>query len=237
MPEFNFEDRMNQAREADVSPARREARRVGYALRDLIERLTATSASVDDLAKAADAIEQLAGSLEGYPRGHVYGYAESSTAGDPYAHFDHSPIMGQANPIAPPLFLAVVDGKVEGHGRFGAAYEGPPGCVHGGHVAAAFDEVLGMTQSLAGNPGMTGRLIVHYRRPTPLYTDLRFVGTLDRVEGRKIFTTGYVYDGDTLTAEAEGLFISVNIAKMAALAVARDERAKQRSADVPQAEA
>ena len=32
--------------------------------------------------------------------------------------------------------------------RFGAAYEGPPGSVHGGIIAAAFDEVLGMTQSL-----------------------------------------------------------------------------------------
>ena len=41
---------------------------------------------------------------------------------------------------------------------FGSAYEGPPGCVHGGYVAAAFDEMLGFVQSLGGNPGMTARL-------------------------------------------------------------------------------
>ena len=37
---------------------------------------------------------------------------------------------------------------------FGSAYEGPPGCVHGGFVAAAFDEVLGFVQSLGGQPGL-----------------------------------------------------------------------------------
>ena len=58
--------------------------------------------------------------------------------------------------------------------RFGSAYEGPPGHVHGGFVAAAFDEVLGYVQSLGGRPGMTGTLTVRYRSPTPLYTELRF---------------------------------------------------------------
>ena len=82
--------------------------------------------------------------------------------------------------------------------RFGAAYEGPPTCVHGGFVAAAFDEVLGLAQSLGGNPGMTGTLTVRYRKPTPLHTDLRFEATLDGQEGRKLFTSGRVYAGDTL---------------------------------------
>jgi hypothetical protein len=53
---------------------------------------------------------------------------------------------------------------------FGSAYEGPPGCVHGGYVAAAFDEMLGFVQSLGGNPGMTARLtfpIGVRRRSTP----------------------------------------------------------------------
>ncbi len=80
--------------------------------------------------------------------------------------------------------------KVEGRGTFGVAYEGPPGHVHGGFLAAAFDEVLGMAQSLTGNPGMTGTLTIRYRRPTPLLTELVFEAYVDRVEGRKIFTHG-----------------------------------------------
>jgi len=105
---------------------------------------------------------------------------------------------------------------------FGSAYEGPPGSVHGGFVAAAFDEVLGYVQSLSGNPGMTGTLTVVYRRPTPLHTELRFEGEIVRVEGRKIFTRGRVHAGDVLTAEAEGVFVSIDREKLEGLMKRRD---------------
>ena len=58
---------------------------------------------------------------------------------------------------------------------------------------------------------MTGRLTVHYRSPTPLHTELRFEGALDGVDGRKILTRGELWAGDVLCAEAEGLFISIDI--------------------------
>ena len=106
---------------------------------------------------------------------------------------------------------------VHGTVRFGSAYEGPPGAVHGGYVACAFDELLGLTQSIGGAPGMTGTLTIKYRQPTPLHTDLRFEGHLDRTEGRKKYTHGYLYAGDMLTAEAEGLFISVDMSRIAEL--------------------
>jgi acyl-CoA thioesterase FadM len=54
---------------------------------------------------------------------------------------------------------------------------------------------------------MTGRLIVHYRQPTPLFRELHFRAALDRIEGRRIMSRAQVWDGDTLTAEAEGLFV------------------------------
>ena len=41
--------------------------------------------------------------------------------------------------------------------HYHAAYEGPPGYVHGGWVALTFDEILGMTNIASGHPGMTGR--------------------------------------------------------------------------------
>jgi acyl-coenzyme A thioesterase PaaI-like protein len=106
---------------------------------------------------------------------------------------------------------------VIGRVRFGAAYEGPPGCVHGGYVAATFDEILGMAQALSGKRGMTGTLTVRYRHPTPLHRELRFEGTLVRQEGRKIYTVGRCLAGDQLTAEADGLFITVDFEKIASL--------------------
>jgi acyl-coenzyme A thioesterase PaaI-like protein len=133
----------------------------------------------------------------------------------PRAHTDYlprSPIVGEASPMSPRLdWEAITDDKgriaVEAKGVFGAAYEGPPGFVHGGWVACAFDEILGIANIASGHPGMTGRLTVHYRRPTPLFHNLRFRGWVDRVEGRRIMSRAEVYDGETLTAEADGVFI------------------------------
>ena len=212
----DFPTRMREMLDAEVTPQRAQARRLAAAMRLVIERLVATRAPEDVLDEAAGALEAIASSLDSHPRGHSYeGFAESANAGDPHAFFDHSPIIGKANPLAPPLALSVVDGMVQGTAVYGSAYEGPPGAVHGGYVAAAFDEVLGMAQSLGGRPGMTGTLTVRYRRPTPLRTELRFEGALDRVDGRKIFTSGRCFAGGDLTAEAEAVFITVDFAKIA----------------------
>jgi len=77
-----------------------------------------------------------------------------------------------------------------------------------------FDEVLGLAQALSGHPGMTGRLEISYRSPTPLHTPLRVVGRFDRVDGRKIFTSGEITAGDRLCAEAVGLFITIDFSKL-----------------------
>lgn len=209
----------------ELSPRRAELRRLADAGRLVIERMTSTDAPHDVIERAAELLEEAARVLDGHGKVRRYeGFAESANAGGaPHAHFDHSPVMGMANPIAPPTRLEAGDGKsIVLHVRFGSAYEGPPSSVHGGILAATFDEVLGMTQSLSGNPGMTGTLTIRYRRPTPLHRDLRFVGTLDRVDGRKIFASAKCYDGDVVTAEAEGLFISVDFEKLRAMMASRD---------------
>jgi acyl-coenzyme A thioesterase PaaI-like protein len=110
-----------------------------------------------------------------------------------------------------------------GRVTFSSAYEGPPGCVHGGYVAAAFDEVLGSTQSLAGRPGMTANLSVDYRSPTPLHTELRFESWVTGVEGRKTYTHGTLHAGDRLCAEADGLFVAIPFDRVAELHRQRDE--------------
>ena len=223
MSDEGFAGRMEGMRSAGVTPQRQEMRRLAEATRLVIERLVATRAPQEVLAEAADALEAIAAGLDGHPRGHSFeGFAESANAGDPHAFFDHSPIIGRANPLAPPLDLETRDDKVVGRAVFGSAYEGPPGAVHGGYVAAAFDELLGMAQSLGGKPGMTGTLTVRYRRPHPLHTEIRFEAELVRVEGRKIFTTGRSYADGELRAEAEGIFISVDFSKIAELMARRD---------------
>lgn len=206
---------------AEARGAWAEKRRLATAMRQVIDRLVTTDAPEDELAAAADALERYAARLATHPRRKLpAGFSEVANAGDVAAFFDMSPLIGLSNPMSPPIRLHVDGDTVRGTVTFGAAYEGPPGHVHGGFVAAAFDEVLGFAQSLTGNPGMTGTLTIRYRRPTPLHTELRFEARVVRVEGRKIFTEGRLYAGEGLTAEAEGLFISVDLGKMRQLAEA-----------------
>ncbi len=161
--------RLNELAEVDPSPRRTELLRLSQAVRDVLHRLVQTSAPVNLIADAADQVEAVAALMAQHHSASMYeGFSEAANAGDPFAFFDHSPMLGRANPLAPPIELRYDDGVIIGMATFGAAYEGPPGCVHGGYVAAAFDEVLGSTQSLSGAPGMTGRLTVHYRSPTPV---------------------------------------------------------------------
>jgi acyl-coenzyme A thioesterase PaaI-like protein len=201
------------------------------AVRDLIHRMVATAAPMEVFAGVAEDLRGVAQRFEPYPKQHLYeGVRESALAdadavGSDYeGPFDLSPLMGRANPLAPPLKLAVDGDRVSGIATFGSAYEGPPGCVHGGYVAAAFDELLGLVQMLGGQPGMTGRLVVHYRSPTPLDTPLRLEGRVDRVEGRKTICSGQIHADDRLCAEAEGLFVSVDFERIKALADQRDRQ-------------
>ena len=137
----------------------------------------------------------------------------------PQDHFPTSPMIGFANPISPPVEVWAVhgeDGQRELRGRvtFDYPYEGPPTCVHGGVIAELFDELLGLSNILAGLGAMTGTLTIRYRRPTPLLAPLDVIARHTRSEGRKVFAWGGLYHDGELTAEAEGIFILVEPRRM-----------------------
>ena len=200
-----------------MDDTRVEALRLAAEMRRVIARLALVDAPAADLARAADAAAAFADRLAGLPVRRWYDFAETSIAGgSPEAFFDQSPFVGRRNPLAAPFRLELVDDdpewgrSVRGTGTFGAAYEGPPGCVHGGFVAALFDEVLGFAQALTDRPGMTGTLTVRYRAPTPLNRELVYRARIVRVEGRKIFAEADMHAADLLCGEAEGIFVAID---------------------------
>jgi acyl-coenzyme A thioesterase PaaI-like protein len=221
-----------------LTPERLEKRRLADAMRAVIETLVSTGAPTELVVAAADDLERIAARFAGIPTDPAYeGYRETANRGDdPHASFELSPFIGRANPLAPPISLSQEDDVVVGHVVFGSAYEGPPGCVHGGYVAAAFDELLGATQSLSGAPGMTGTLSVRYRSPTPLHAPLVMRARIREIERRKIFVDGTLHVGDRLCAEAEGIFISIDVSVFQRLMAEREasqltaREASQRSA-------
>jgi acyl-coenzyme A thioesterase PaaI-like protein len=91
---------------------------------------------------------------------------------------------------------------------YGPEYEGPPQCLHGGFVAAAFDDLMGVAQMASGSAGYTGTLTIKMIRPTPLGRRIDYEAGVERVDGRKIWCWARSHDGDTLLAEATIVFIA-----------------------------
>jgi acyl-coenzyme A thioesterase PaaI-like protein len=119
----------------------------------------------------------------------------------------YSPISGKRNPIAPPIRLWKDGEGVKGEAIFSPTYAGPPDSVHGGIIAAVFDEILAMSNVVTGNAGFTGTLTVKYHRKTPLNTPIELWGMNVRRDGRKQVCKGEMRVNGEVTATAEGLFI------------------------------
>ncbi|MDT7762193.1 MAG: hypothetical protein QOC63_1613 [Mycobacterium sp.] len=115
-------------------------------------------------------------------------------------------VIGVRNPVAPPLVIHQNEGGVYTDFHLGAAYEGPPGHVHGGVAAMLLDHVLGAAASSQHKPRLTGTFTLRYVRTTRL-GNLHAEARIVRTEGVKAYTVGHLADEDGVTVEAEGVFI------------------------------
>ncbi|MGZ5364719.1 MAG: PaaI family thioesterase [Mycobacterium sp.] len=118
-----------------------------------------------------------------------------------------NPVIGIRNPIAPPLRIQRdTDGRVFTDFHLGAAYEGPPGHVHGGVSALVLDHVLGEVAAHEETPRFTGTITLRYLRPTRL-GELHAEARITRTDGFKAYAAGHLADDEGITVEAEGVFI------------------------------
>jgi acyl-coenzyme A thioesterase PaaI-like protein len=160
------------------------------------------AAAVDELAAKTAAV---ADAVEARPSLRATGLAMAG--GDDHALAERSPFSGRANPLAAPMRITVDGDLTHATATYSAAYEGPPNTLHGGFVAAAFDDLLGVAQMASGTAGFTGTLTVRMRRPTPLYAPVAYEAGVERVSGRKIICWGRSTANGELVAEAECLFV------------------------------
>jgi acyl-coenzyme A thioesterase PaaI-like protein len=135
------------------------------------------------------------------------------------ASMDHFPdciVSGQANPMG--IAMRVERDREEAVARvtFGAAFEGAPDRAHGGMVAAVFDDTMGFVLAMERTPAYTGQLSVTYRAPTPIDEEIEFRARLSERDGRKLLIRGRAVLGDTTIADAEGLFIAVDLDRFVA---------------------
>lgn len=202
----------------DYLPARTDgvAAEAGDAVRRLIDALVLTDASEDQLRTIIGAIDALSDQLEdaGLKVAMPWPPMDERGRGDR----PHSPVVGPANPIAPPMPVQVVaDGSIESHLTMRPVHEGPPGAVHGGWVAALFDQLLGTATIASGHGAFTAELNVRYRRPTPIGVPLVLRARIDSVEGREVRASGEITADGVVTAQAHGRFVRPNPERLAQL--------------------
>ncbi|MCV7328616.1 PaaI family thioesterase [Mycobacterium cookii] len=175
-------------------------------MRELIDAALRTEADPDAIATARAAVQAATDALRSKQRddSQVVRY---SVGGRPLVW--NNAVIGLRNPIAPPLTIQHGDDGCSCWSEFtlNAAYEGPPGLVHGGVCALVLDHVLGEAASEGlTKPLFTGTITIRYVRGTPLGR-LRAEAAVERTEGVKSFVSGHLSDGEGITAEAEGIFI------------------------------
>lgn len=184
-------------------------RRVAQALRDLTNVLMTSTPPTQELNRIAQRLELETQEFAKTDR--LFGLIEFCRDGNhgSYGQVNHemNGVGGWSNPLNPGLNLWLDGDKAYGTVRFGWAYEGPPGHVHGGYIAAVLDQFLGMAQMATRQSGMTGSLKVNYHRPTPLNTDLTLEAETTILSERKIRVVGRILLDGQVTAEGDGLFI------------------------------
>jgi acyl-coenzyme A thioesterase PaaI-like protein len=197
----------------EIAPAPDEywvqRRRVASLFRALQERVQTTGHDMAALKALGDGLSAQLEALADEPRleGRA-AWVDADGFGDWGAfQTEVTPIIGPSSPLSPGLSIWFEGDKAHAVVTFSWMYEGADHIVHGGWIAAVFDELLGTAQILSGRSGMTGHLTTRYHKPTPLNKELRLEARVEGVEGRKITMSGELWADDVMTASCEGLFV------------------------------
>ena len=183
-----------------------DRRALGDHVRAAVEAAVLTDADAVTVKKAVGLLDQATALLSSARREGEF-TPDVTEVFTPHVFSPWSPIVGYGNPLAPPVETTVGDGVATGRVTFGWAYQGPPALVHGAVIAGVYDDILGFANMGAGVPAMTGTLTVRYRKPTPLHREVVFEARVERIEGRKVFTSGQSTVDGVVTSEADGIFI------------------------------
>lgn len=189
-----------------------EARRkLAAKVRALIAEVTSADGSADTYAEAGAHLERALDLLGAatHREGLLANTRELGIGRFVAMAHELNPVYGVSNPLAPPLEMWRTEDRAHGRACFGAPYEGPPGHVHGGYLAAICDQFLGFVQTLSGLSGMTGKLELRYVRPTPLRVPLELEGWTKERIGRLGYVECVIRCAGTITVKAKAMFVEV----------------------------
>jgi uncharacterized protein (TIGR00369 family) len=119
---------------------------------------------------------------------------------------------GGANPRGMKLTFEQDDTakRIRGAFKLGAEYQGGPGFIHGGIIAAVLDEAMGKVSRFRSVRAVTAELIVEYLKPVPVDQPLLIEAyEVERI-GRNLHFVGEIRNqsGDLL-ARGRGRFVVI----------------------------
>jgi acyl-coenzyme A thioesterase PaaI-like protein len=194
--------------ECDVTPDVAAARRAAAATRRVIGALVASNAPVEVLTAAAADLEAVAARLEGHAGASRYDGTSGLGPSVASVVLERHPFLGDSNPAAPPLHLEGGDGPARAHANLDARHEGAPGCVHGGWIAALFDQIVAVAEARAmTRPALTGTLTIRFLTPTPIGAELTVEATAATRGERTVHASATLHARGEVTAEAEAVLV------------------------------
>lgn len=201
MLEFTVEDWSAE----DIARQRAIYEPLAESVRDLVDATIRSEADADTVAEVRGLLDAAVARLRERQIPGAFGVRQTA-AGESVGW--GNAVIGIRNALAPPVLTRREEsGRVVADFHLGAAYEGPPGLVHGGVSALILDHLLGEAASPDRKPRFTGSITVRYLRGTPL-GPLRVEAVRTRTEGVKTYCTGHIADAEGMTVEAEGVFIT-----------------------------
>jgi acyl-coenzyme A thioesterase PaaI-like protein len=128
----------------------------------------------------------------------------------------HCFICGLENPVGLHLHIyETVDGVVESQYIAPDHFQGYPGVLHGGIVAALIDEISGRAHmgSDPMNPRFmfTGKLEVKYRKNVPIGRMLKIIGKAGKSKRNLAEAWAGIYDAETDELLAEGTTMHIDV--------------------------
>jgi acyl-coenzyme A thioesterase PaaI-like protein len=185
--------------ESEQLPAQTPLHQLGAALRAVQDRVSSTNAPPEIALQAAHTLQEVASLLEEYR----YVVARDKS-------WDDIRRSGGSRTLAPEMFdVTQTEDRLDAKVCYSAFYLGGNGAVHGGAIPLLMDQVLGRVANHGRPICRTAYLNIDYRQVTPIDKVLRVEGFIERIEGRKRYAYGAMYDDDVLTIEAHGLFIEL----------------------------
>jgi hypothetical protein len=161
------------------------------------DRVSGTNAPSPVIAEAAAALSSVAALLASFQAGPLEGVAGT-----------RMDLPGRGHPFLLPLVVETWSGEhMTGRVTFTRMYDSGGGAAHGGALPLLFVEVLGRLSNTGRPIARTAYAHTNFRQVTPIGRVLRLEGSVDKIDGRKRFVSGRLYDGELLVADTDALFV------------------------------